>query len=146
MQAIIRGVLIYFFLLLITRIAGRRTMGEMTSFDFVLLLVIGEATQQALLGRDFSSMNACVVIATLVTIDILLSLLKQKFPRIDTWIEGVPTVLVEDGKLHADRLRKSRLDRGELLEAARRNGLSCFEEILHAVLERDGSVTVIGKK
>jgi len=147
MESIIRGLMIYFFLLLVTRVSGRRTLGEMTSFDFVLLLVVGEATQQALLGEDFSNMNAFVVISTLITADILLSLLKRSSPTLDKWLDGVPTVLVRNGKLLSDRLKKSRVDKDDILEAGRRShGIGVFDEIDHAVLERDGAISVIPKK
>lgn len=147
MESVIRGLMIYFFLLLVTRVSGRRTLGEMTSFDFVLLLVVGEATQQALLGEDFSTINAYIVIATLITVDILLSLVKRASPTVDKWLDGLPTVLVKDGKLLPDRLRKSRVDKEDILEAARRSqGIGSFEEIEHAVLERDGDISVIPKK
>jgi uncharacterized membrane protein YcaP (DUF421 family) len=147
MESIVRGLVIYFFLLLVTRISGRRTLGEMTSFDFVLLLVVGEATQQGLLGEDFSNMNAFVVIATLITVDILLSLLKRASPAVDKWIDGLPTVLVKNGEIFPDRLKKSRVDKDDILEAARRSqGIGAFEDIDHAVLERDGDISVIPKR
>jgi uncharacterized membrane protein YcaP (DUF421 family) len=147
MESIIRAVMIYFFLLLVTRISGRRTMGEMTAFDFVLLLVIGEATQQGLLGQDFSTMNAYIVIATLVSLDIGLSLLKRASPTVEKWIDGLPTVLVKNGKEFSDRMKKARVDREDILEAARRSqGLASFDEIEHAVLERDGDISIVPKK
>ena len=147
MESIIRAALIYFFLLVVTRISGRRTMGEMTAFDFVLLLVIGEATQQGLLGEDFSAMNAYVVIATLVGLDVFLSLLKRASPTVEKWIDGLPTVLVRNGREIPDRMKKARVDREDILEAARRaHGLASFEEIEHAVLERDGDISIVPKK
>ena len=94
MDAVLRGAAIYLFLLVLFRIAGRRTFSEMTSFDFVLLLVIGEATQQALLGDDFSVTNAFIVIITLIGIDILFSMLKNHLPWLDKVVEGQPMIVV----------------------------------------------------
>jgi uncharacterized membrane protein YcaP (DUF421 family) len=146
MEPILRALAIYFFLLLITRISGRRTLSEMTVFDFVLLLVIGEATQQGLLGDDFSVTNAIIVISTLVLTDVVLSLAKRKFPRLDKWLDGTPTILVKDGRILAERLRKARIDKNDILESARQNyGISCFENIEHAVLEKDGAISVIAR-
>lgn len=144
MDSILRAAMIYGFLLLVMRISGRRTLGEMTAFDFVLLLVIGEATQQALLGEDFSVMNAAVVIATLVFIDIVLSLIKRRSKTLDLWLDGMPTVLVRDGKVLHDRLGRSRLEIGDILESARKcHGIVSLSDIRHAVLERDGSISII---
>jgi len=78
MDSVLRAAAIYLVVLVVFRLAGRRTLSELTTFDFVLLLIIGEATQQALLGDDFSIVNAMVVIVSLVVFDIALSLLKNK--------------------------------------------------------------------
>ena len=98
MESVLRAAALYAFLLVLFRITGRRALSEITTFDFVLLLVIGEATQQALLGDDFSVINAFVVIATLVLIDILLSLFKERSPRVGRFLDGVPLIVVEYGK------------------------------------------------
>ena len=76
MDAVLRATAMYLLLLTVFRVSGRRMLAELTTFDFVLLLIIGEATQQALLGEDFSFINAMLVIVTLVTLEIVLSLLK----------------------------------------------------------------------
>jgi uncharacterized membrane protein YcaP (DUF421 family) len=73
-------------------------LGQVTSFDFVLLLIIAETTQQALLGDDYSVTNAFLLIGTLVGIDIGLSLLKQRSAKLDRLLEGAPLVIVENGK------------------------------------------------
>ena len=98
MDAVFRAVAIYFFLLVIFRIAGSRTISQMTTFDFVLLLIVAEATQQGLIGDDFSVSQPMIVIVTLIGIDIGLSLLKEKLPMLDKWLESSPMVIVEDGK------------------------------------------------
>lgn len=144
MDSVLRAAMIYAFLLLLMRISGRRTLGEMTAFDFVLLLVIGEATQQALLGEDFSVMNAFVVIATLVFIDIVLSLIKRRSKSVDRWLDGMPTVLMRDGRVYHDRLWKARLEVSDILESARKcQGVASLQDIRHAILERDGNISII---
>ncbi len=80
MDAVLRAGAIYLVLLLIFRITGKRSLAQITTFDFVLLLVIGEATQQALLGNDFSITNAVIVIVTLLGLDLGLSLVQSRFP------------------------------------------------------------------
>ena len=98
MDSVLRAAAIYLVLLVLFRVAGRRTLSEMTSFDFVLLLVIGEATQQALLGEDFSLTHAVLVIVTLILLDVLISLVMQRSRLAGKLIEGVPMVIVADGK------------------------------------------------
>lgn len=144
MQLALRAVFIYLFLLVLTRVSGRRTLAQMTTFDLVLLLVIGEATQQALLGNDFSIVTALVVIATLVALDVALSLVKARAPAVDRVIEGVPVILLADGEMHRDRMERARVDESDILEAARQGqGLERLEQIRYAVLERRGNITVI---
>jgi uncharacterized membrane protein YcaP (DUF421 family) len=147
MEAIIRALAIYLFLLLIMRISGRRTLAQMTNFDMILVLIISEATQQALLGEDFSIINSFLVIITLVGTDIILSLLKLKFPSLSKVIDGVPTVLLKDGKPIEERLKKARVDEDEILESARINqGIGTMDEIKYAVLEIDGDISIIPKE
>lgn len=87
MDSILRAVAIYAILMIIFRISGKRSLAQITTFDFVLLLVIGEATQQALLGDDFSLTNAALVIITLLGLDIALSMLQERFSFLTPWIE-----------------------------------------------------------
>lgn len=144
MGSVIRVFVIYLFLLLIFRVAGRRTLSEMTSFDFVLLLIIPELTQEALLDNDHSLTNAMVMIVTLIGIDIGLSLLKQRVPSLEKWIEGVPLVIVEHGRPLKERMRKARVDETDVLTAARElQGLERMEQIKYAVLERSGGISII---
>ena len=144
MDAILRGASVYLILLVILRLSGRRTLGEMTSFDFVLLLIIAETTQQALLGEDFSVTNSLLLITTLVGIDIIISYMKTRFDRIDRIFDGLPMVIVEHGQPLHDRLKKSRLDEHDVLAAARRlQGLESMAQIKYAVLETDGAISII---
>ena len=147
MDAFFRTLAVYGFLLLIFRVSGKRSLAQITAFDFVLLLIIGEATQQALLGDDFSVTNAFLVILTLMAVDIGLSLLKQRVPKVERFIDGLPLVIVENGKPLQERMDKARIDEGDILSAARMlQGLERMEQIKYAVLERDGGITVIPER
>lgn len=144
MDSVLRAVAIYLVLLVLFKVAGRRTLAELTTFDLVLLMVIGEATQQALLGEDFSMTNAVLVIATLIAIDIGFSLAKQRSPWFARVLDGGPTVLVEQGQVLHKRLKHARLDEGDILEAARSTqGLVELKQIRFAILERNGKISVI---
>ena len=147
MDVVLRAAAIYLILLIIFKIAGRRTLGEITTFDFVLLLVIGEATQQALLGNDFSLINSFLAIVSLIAIDITLSLIKERAPSVAKLIDGVAMIVVEDGQLLHERVRKARLDEDDILTAAREtHGLERLDQIKFAVLENNGKISIIPKQ
>lgn len=144
MDSVLRAAAIYLVLMVLFKIAGRRSLAELTTFDLVLLMVIGEATQQALLGDDFSLTNALLVIATLITIDIGLSLIKQRSRWFSRLLDGGPTIVVENGQLLHERLKRARLDEGDILEAARSaQGIAEIRQIKFAILERNGKLSVI---
>ena len=146
MDAVLRAAIIYIFLLVVFRVAGERTLASLTTFDFVLLLIIAEATQQGLIGDDFSVTKALLVIATLVSLDIGLSLLKERWQGLHKALEGVPLVIVEDGRVLEDRMRRARVDIDDVLQAAReRQGLENMDQIKYAVLERTGEISIIPK-
>lgn len=147
MESVLRGAAIYFVLLVIMRLSGRRTMGQMTPFDFVLLLIIAETTQQALLGDDFSITNAAVLIITLVTIDIALSYVKEYSETASKLLDGMPTVLIRDGKIDRRALDRARIEEEDILHAARqKQGLERMSEIKHAVLETDSGISIIPRE
>jgi uncharacterized membrane protein YcaP (DUF421 family) len=144
MDSVLRAAAMYVALMILFKIAGRRSLAELTTFDFVLLMIIGEATQQALLGDDFSLTNSIVVIVTLIAVDVGLSLLKQRSSIVSRLIDGEPTILVENGKILRARLRHARLIEADLMEAARSSqGIETVEEIKFAILERNGKISVI---
>ena len=147
MDSVLRAATIYIALMIIMRVAGKRSLAQITTFDFVLLLIIGEATQQALLGQDFSVTNAIIVIVTLVGLDIGLSLIKRHSKTIDKVLDDVPLVIVEDGVPLKDRMAKARVDEEDVLSAARHlQGLERLDQIRYAVLERSGGISIVPKK
>src|SRR4029453_18447880 len=107
MESVIRGLVVYVFLLLIFRIAGKRTLSENTNFDLVLLLIISETTQQAMVDNDHSITNGFLLIMTLIGASIGLSLLKQRFPTVEQWLEGTPLIILENGKGLPERMGKT---------------------------------------
>ncbi|NKE71589.1 DUF421 domain-containing protein [Candidatus Manganitrophus noduliformans] len=147
MDAVLRGLAVYIFLLIVFRIGGKRSVSEVTTFDFVLILIIAEAAQQALLGQDYSITNAFLLIITLLGADILMSLVKQRSPRAEKWLDGVPLIIVENGRPLHDRMDKARVDESDILTAAReRLGLERMDQIKYAVLERSGGISIIPKR
>ena len=146
MDAILKTVAVYVGLLIIFRIAGKRSLGDLTTFDFVLLLIIGEATQQALLGDDFSVTNAFLVILTLVGLDVAISIIKGRSKRLEKLIDSVPLVILEDGRPLKERMDRARVDEGDILAKARElQGIERLDQIKYAVLETNGGITIIPK-
>lgn len=147
MESVIRGAAVYFVLLVILRLSGRRTLTQMTPFDLVLLLIVAETTQQALLGNDFSLTNSVILIVVLFTLDIGLSYIKMWFPKVGLVLDGSPTVLVSQGQPDFDRIRKARVTLDDILVAGReQHGLERFDQIRFAVLEADGALSIVPEK
>jgi uncharacterized membrane protein YcaP (DUF421 family) len=146
MDSVIRGAIVYLFLLIVFRISGKRTLSEATTFDLVLLLIISETTQQAMVDGDHSMTNGAILILTLVGFDILLSLLKQWIPSLDAVMDGTAVILIRHGKVLKERLRRERIDVNDILEAAReQRGLVDLDQIDMAILERSGQISIISK-
>ena len=147
MDSVLRAAAVYVVLLVVFRIAGKRSLASITTFDLVLTLIISEAIQQALLDNDNSMTNAFLVVFTLVGMNIALSLLKQRSARAETLLDGAPVVIMSDGKLHRDRMDEERVDEADILVAAReKQGLSRLDEIRYAVVEQSGGISIVPRR
>jgi uncharacterized membrane protein YcaP (DUF421 family) len=147
MESVIRGLVVYGFLLLVFRLAGKRTLSETTNFELVLLLIISETTQQAMVNNDHSLTNGFLLILTLVACTVTLGWLKQRFPTWGYVLDDVPTIVVENGHMHKDRMRRLHVDESDILESAREHqALENIGEIKYAIVERNGKITVIPKR
>lgn len=144
MDAALRAAAMYVALIILFKVAGRRSLVDLTTFDFVLLLIIGEATQQALLGDDFSFTNAVLVIATLIAMDIGFTLAKQRLRSLTRLLDDGAMILVENGRPLKARLAKARLTEADIMETARSNqGVERMEDIRFAILEGNGNISII---
>ena len=144
MDSVLRAVAVYLFVLAVFRISGKRSMSQITTFDFILLLIIGEATQQALLGDDFSIINAWVAIGTLITLELAFSKAEGRWPSFGRVVGSLPVIVVEDGKLLEMRAKQEGVTMAEILEAGReKHGLERLDQFKYAILERHGGISVI---
>lgn len=144
MDLIIRAFIVYLFILVIFRMAGKRALSQMTTADFVLLLIIGEATQQALLSDNNSLIGAMLVIGTLVILDVLFARFSKRWNLFDRIANGVPVILMKNGKPVENRMDKEAIEIDDVLEAARRSqGLESIDQVKYAVLEKDGQISII---
>lgn len=146
MESVIRGVTIYVFLWLIFRISGKRTLAETSPFELVLLLIISEVTNQAMVDSDHSITNSFLLIMTLVGMSVLLSLVKHHFPPGSRWLEGLPLPVMKDGKLLKRNMDKARVDEEEIVMSARyTQGVERIDDVKEATVENDGKISIVPK-
>jgi uncharacterized membrane protein YcaP (DUF421 family) len=144
MDTVLRSVAVYLFVLVVFRISGKRSLSQITTFDFILLLIISEATQQALLGNDYSIVNALVVISSLIVLDVSFSWLESRSPAVGRVLDSLPVVIVENGRVLEDRAREEGVTLSEILAAGReKHGLERLDQFKYAILERHGGISVV---
>ena len=144
MYSILRGLAVYIVRLVIFRISGKRSLSQITTFDFVLLLIISEVVQQAMIANDNSMINAFLLVITLMGADILISLWKQRSETLEKVVDSLPLILLENGKPFQDRLEKERVAADDILTRARElQGLERLDQIKYAILEPSGGITII---
>jgi len=144
---VLRTAAIYAFLLAVFRVAGRRTLAQVTNFDLILVLIIGDATQQAILGEDLSLTGAALAVATLVLLDVALSHAKRRWPRVDAVVDGLPLPLFVSGVARQAQMAGEGVTDDDLLAAAREtHGLAHLAQIEHAVLEASGGISIVPRR
>ena len=145
MEAVLRPLFIYVFLLLVFSLAGKRSLAQMDTFDMVTLLIISEATQNALVGQNASMTYAALVILTLVACSVFMAWLKARRPRLEQALQGGPLILVENGRLLRDRMKAAFVDEQDILSSARSNHVERLDQIKLAILETSGQISLIPK-
>jgi uncharacterized membrane protein YcaP (DUF421 family) len=146
MDSVLRGAATYLFVWLIFRITGKRTLAEITTFDAVLLLIISETTQAALVDNDNSFTNSALLILSMLGLDVFFSCVKQRFPTVEKVMDGTPLLIVNRGELQREAMERERVDERDILHAARDlQGLGTLAEIEYAILEQTGEITIIPK-
>jgi len=146
MGTIFRAILAYWFLLILLRLIYRRAIGGMTPFEMILLFLIGGMTVQAVVGDDRSLINAALALSAIGLMHISVTFLKHRLPRFARIIDGTPVVIVEDGQWHEDRMRKLNIDPQDVMAVGRCQGISHMAAIRDAVVERDGSISIINRR
>ena len=142
-EFILRGLIIYVFLIVLLRLTGKRQVGQMAPFDLVLLLVLSNTVQNAIIGGDNSILGGVISAITLVAANWLVSLLTYRSKKVEALIEGRPELLVHNGKLFEKALADSKLTRHELMNALREAGCASIEDARAAFLENDGTISII---
>jgi uncharacterized membrane protein YcaP (DUF421 family) len=145
MDLVVRAIVGFAFILLLTRAVGRRELSSMEPFDLILLVVIGDLVQQGITQNDFSVTGLMLVTATIALLTVGVSFASYKFPRLRPVLDGEPVIVVEDGKPIDRNLRRNRITLEELAAAARAQGIASVEKVRWAVLETSGQITFIEK-
>ena len=148
MDAVFRGTAVYLFLIVVFNVVGRRSLVQTTNFDLLLLIIIGQSTQLALLGDDYSVSNMMILVATLVTLHLGIAQVKARIPNADRWLGGgLPVVVAYDGRFLERRAQRVEVGPDDVLLAARQShGLERMDEIRFAVVERTGEISVVPRE
>ncbi len=143
MDIVVRATVMFAVLYLLLRLLGKRELGQMTPFEFVVLVVMGDLIQQGVTQTDFSLTGATLAIVTFAFWGLVLSWLSYLFPRIEPILEGQARVLIRDGRLLGDNLRRDRITRRELESEMRLAGIATMHDVAWALIEPNGKISFI---
>ena len=142
-EVVLRTLAVYVALLLLLRLAGKRELGQMTTFDLVVVLIISNAVQNAMVGANVSLTAGIAAAATLLVANAAVDRAGLRSAWLRDRIRGVPALLIHDGAVIPENLRRERIDEDELMQALREHGVDDIRSVKTAVLEVDGTVSVI---
>ncbi len=145
-EKVARPVVVYFFLVAGLRLAGKRELAQLNPFDLVVLLLLSNTVQNAIIGNDNSVTGGLVGAATLLALNWVVVRFLFKHERIDRLVEGEGDVLIEGGRIRQDRLDKELITRAELEAAAHKQGFGSLDDVERAAIEPGGSLTFIARK
>lgn len=146
LEKILRAVIVYAFLIVGLRLAGKRELAQLNPFDLVVLLTLSNIVQNAIIGDDNSVTGGIIGAATLLLVNYLVIRFLFAHERIDRLVEGEPDILIDHGRVREDHLKKELLTKHELEIAAHRQGFSDLQEIDRAAIEPGGGIFFSGKK
>jgi uncharacterized membrane protein YcaP (DUF421 family) len=146
MDLALRSIVVFFFVYLLMRVVGRRELSSLEPFDLILLIVLGDAVQQSLTQDDYSVTGAFIVVSTIALLQVLMSYLNFRVPRLRPLIDGEPIVIIQDGKVIEGNARRERLTLEDIAEAARVQQIASLEDVKWAVLETSGQLSFIQKQ
>lgn len=143
-ELVVRGLVVYVFLILLLRLTGKRQIGQLSPFDLVLLLILSDAVQNSMTAGDESLIGGLIIATTLVIVNYLVGLITFKSKKLEAIIEGRPQVIIHEGKLFEDVMNEAKLTRQELDSTLRQSGYFEIKDVKLAILENNGSLTVQG--
>src|SRR3954454_16406315 len=141
MEIVIRAIVLFLFLWIVTRAVGRSTLGELSTFELLLYVTMGNLVQQAVTQQDYSVTGGMLAVGTFALLTLSLSWFQWRFPRIRPVVTGRPLLVFQDGRPIEENMRTQRLALADLLVAAREQGIRRTAEIEYAVMEADGRIS-----
>ena len=145
-EKILRPVLVYVFLIVVIRLAGRRELAQLNSFDLIVLLMLANTVQNATIGNDNSMVGGLIGVSALLLANYIVVRFLYAHPKVDHLLEGGPTPLIRDGRIIHRNLAREAITEGELTEAIRKQGLGSAAEVAEAVLETGGVISVVPRR
>ena len=142
-EFVLRGVVVYLFLLFFLRITGRRQIGQYDPFDLILLLILSNAVQNSMNAGDNSLVGGLISASTLMLCHAALARLAFHFPRVGSWVDGKAQVLIDQGKIDQNLMRQELLTREDVEAALRAGGCLHAHEVERATIETNGQITVV---
>ncbi|MGH2834277.1 MAG: DUF421 domain-containing protein [Solirubrobacteraceae bacterium] len=146
MDLVIRAVVVFFFIFLVTRVVGRRQLGELEPFDLILLVVLGDLVQQGITQSDESVTGTLIVISTIALLSVLVSWATFRFKALRMLTEGEPIVLVHEGQPIERNMRRERITLADIQEEARQSQITSITDLQWAILENDGQISCIPRE
>lgn len=146
MDLVIRAVVVFFFIFLVTRVVGRRQLSELEPFDLILLVVLGDLVQQGITQSDESVTGTLIVISTIAILSVAVSWAAFRFKWLRAITEGEPIVLVHDGQPIPRNMRRERITLADIQEEARQSQIVSIADLQWAILENDGQISCIPRK
>jgi uncharacterized membrane protein YcaP (DUF421 family) len=145
LEVVGRVTVVYVFLLVIVRVAGKREIGELSPLDFLAMLLLSETVSPALTKEDTSLAVALTAAGTLIALTTLVSWLSYRFPTFERLVDGTPRIVIDDGRVDAEVCRSERISDQELESALRREGIAAPRDVQRATLEPNGRISIIPK-
>ena len=145
-EFVVRGLIVYVFLMVILRVTGKRQTGQLAPFDLILLLVLSNAVQNSMNGGDNSLLGGLLSATTLVLVNWIVGVITHKSKTMEALIEGRPMVLIHNGQLFEDVMNRAQLTHHELNSALREAGCTCVADVHCAILENNGAITVTSRR
>jgi uncharacterized membrane protein YcaP (DUF421 family) len=145
-EFVLRAVAVYVVVLVLVRLSGKRTVGQFTPFDLLVVVLLGTAVQNSLIGEDTSLLGGLILAATLLALNWSVGKLSARSRRFDRVVEGRPVILVRHGELFRDELARQSVSEHDFAIARRSAGYATLAEIELAVLETSGEISFIGRK
>ena len=146
MDIALRSIVVFFFVFMVMRIVGRRELSSLEPFDLILLVVLGDSVQQSLTQDDYSVTGAFIVVSTIAALQVFMSYVNFRVPRLRPFLDGEPIVVVQDGNVIERNAKRERLTVEDIAEAARTNQIASLDDVQWAVLETSGELSFIQKQ